>query len=435
MKARLVYLLHKLRESFWLIPALLMIAAVALAALTLRLDGQPNLPVRDWLPWAKTLGHENARLIMSTIAGSMITVTSLVFSLTLVALTLASNQLGPRLLALFIRDRVTQTVAGAFVSTFVYALVVLASLREEGTALVPSVSIGTAMVLTVLCIALLVSFIHHLATSLHADVVIARMAHDLDQQIGRLFGEAEREADGDDGRADAPETDDWHAVVATQGGYVQTIDEGALVALAVDRDTVVRLLCRAGHFVVAGAPVARVRDAPGDPDAFAQGVCAAIVFGDKRTNAEDPEFALQAIVEIGLRALSPGVNDPYTALTCVDRLGAALARVLAGRLPRHVHCDADGELRLHVEPVTLAGLFNSAFNELRQAAAGNVAVLIRLIETLAELAEVARDDAQRACVRRHAEMVRRTCERTVEEPLDREDVEERWEILEGALDA
>lgn len=436
MKARLIYLLHKLRESFWLLPALMMIAAAALSMLTLRLDADPDLALVKWLPWSNDLGIENARLIMSTIAGSMITVTSLVFSMTLVALTLASNQLGPRLLSLFMQDRMTQSVLGAFVSTFVYALLVLASLGGSAdTPAVPSVSIGTAMVLSVVCIALLISFIHHLSSSLHADVVIARMSRELNAQIRGLFGKAEREAEGDDGRGEPPDTAGWHVVHAAGGGYLQTVDDGEIAALAERHDTVVRLLCRAGHFVIPGSTLARVRDVPDDEGAFAESLCAALVFGDKRTNAEDPEFAVQAIVEMGLRALSPGVNDPYTALTCVDRLGEALALVLRGELPRHTHRDANGEVRLHAEPLTLEGLFDSALNELRQAAEGNVAVLIRLIETLGRLAEAATRGAERACIRRHADMLARCCERSIVEPHDQDDIDRRLKHLQTALDA
>ncbi len=427
--ARFGYLLQNLRESFWFLPALMTLAGLGLSILTLALDREQYFAIGWLLPWAQGLGVDNARLLMSTIAGSMITVTSLVFSMTLVSLTLASGQLGPRLLALFMGDRVTQTVLGTFVSTFVFALLVLSALGERGAAdLVPQASIAVALVLTLASLGLLIAFFHHLASSLHADTVVARMASELESQVRLMFAAREGEQ-AVEHPADVPE----QAIESRDGGYVQAIDGERLVQLAREHDVRIRLLYRAGHFVCGGEPLACVSGAgKGAPGQLGDGIREAIVFGPKRTNAEDPEFALQAIVEIALRALSPGVNDPYTAITCIDRLGQALARVLAGSLPVACHADPDGVVRLVRVPLTLQGLFDAAFNEIRQAGARNVAVLVRLAETLARLARAARTAEHGDVVRRHADMLRRASENGVSEPNDLADIRERLDAI-GAL--
>lgn len=432
MKARLTYLVHKLRESFWFLPTLMTLGAVALSVLTLNLDSRPPFALVEAMPWTQGLGPTNARLIMSTIAGSMITAASLVFSLTLVSLTLASAQLGPRLLSMFMRDRMTQVVLGAFIATFVFALLVLTSLGENGDpGIIPSVSIGTALLFTLLSFGLLISFIHHLASSLQADVIVARVAQDLGVQLSRVFGAGESRPESRD------EPENWHddatQILSRTGGYVQAIDCDALVNVASVHDTEIRLQYRPGHFVCEGETVAQVQHRSPEFDAITNEICGAIVFGPKRTQTDDPEFAFQAIVEIGLRALSSGINDPYTAITCIDRLGEALVRAFRGDIPNHVFRDAEGKVRVRAVPLTFEGLVNTAFNELRQSAAGNAAVLIRLAETLGRLANFAMTTEQRGVIRHHAGMLARSCDRSIADERDREVVHERLRALESAL--
>lgn len=432
MKAQLTYLLHKLRESFWFLPALMTIAAGALSLFTLTLDHNPDLTLIRMLPWSEGLGFANARLILSTVAGSIITAASLVFSLTLVALTLAAGQMGPRLLTLFMRDRMTQFVLGTFVATFVFALLVLASLGDQADgATVPKISIFVSLLLTLLSFGLLIAFIHHLATSLHADEVVARMAQELDTQIVKLF--AKKENDSGTNTESEPSWESSTSIASPKRGYVQTIDQSALVKIARCHDTEIQLRFRPGQFVCRDETFARVRGNPDSLEEIRTNICQSIVFGPKRTNAEDPEFALQAIVEIGLRALSPGLNDHYTAVSCLDWLGDALMVILKGSMPDAVYRDEADQVRLYMVPVTLEGLFNTALNELRQTAEGNVAVLIRMAETLERLAHVASTSEQKMIIRRHVDMLARTCKRSIEEELDLKDVDERLRDIEAVL--
>jgi len=424
MRARVVYWMHLLSENFWFLPLIMTVAAIALSAGTLALDRDPPLALYRWLPWSEGLGGSNARLIMSTVSGSIITAASLVFSLTLVSLTLAARQLGPRLLSMFMRDRVTQVALGTFVATFVFALLVLASLDDPSdTDLAPRASIFVALLLTLLSFGLLVAFIHHLARSLNADVVVARLAQDLRAQLTELLC-TDRQT-SDIGNRSPPQWGDGLAIQSHASGYVQTIDCKALVELACAHDTEIAMHRRAGQFVHRGEPIALVRDDVGGSEEIGHAVCGAIVFGPRRTDAEDPEFVFQAIVEIGLRALSPGLNDPYTARTCIDWLGEVLAQVLAGHMPDHLYRDHEGQVRLHTVPHTPAGFFDAALNEIRQSAEGNVPVLIRIAETLARLAAVARTSEHSNIIQHHAEMLGRSCERSIADEFDRADMRER----------
>ncbi len=432
MRARATYWMHLIGESFWFLPLIMTLAAVALSAGTLALDRNPPATLYRWLPWSEGLGSSNARLIMSTVSGSIITVASLVFSMTLVSLTLAARQLGPRLLSMFMRDRVTQVALGTFVATFVFALLVLASLGDPSdTILVPRASIFVALLLTLLSFGLLVAFIHHLARSLNADVVVARLAQDLRAQLTELLCADPQTTDAGDGSP--PQWDKNEAIGSEAGGYIQTIDCKALVELACAHDTEIALQRRAGQFVHRGEPIALLRDDTGGSEEVARAVCGAIVFGSRRTDAEDPEFVIQAIVEIALRALSPGINDPYTARTCIDWLGEILAQVLAGHMPDHLYRDDGGRVRLHTVPHTSAGFFDAALNEIRQSAEGYVPVLIRMAETLERLATVARTSEQNYIVRHHAEMLDRSCERSIADAFDREDMRKRLRGIEAAL--
>ena len=428
MRAHLAYYYHRLSESFWFLPSLITLFAVLLSVGTLTLDRHPPEQLYEILPWSAGLDRSNARLIISTISGSIITAASLVFSLTLVALTLAASQLGPRLLSMFMRDRLTQVVLGSFVGTFVFTLLILASLGDTAEGLqVPRASIFAALLLTLLSFALLIAFIHRLSSSLNAEVVVARLAQNLETQLSGLLSEKSDDTEPESDRETA-----WDAgasIASARCGYLQAVDSAALVEVACEHDTEIRLLCRPGHFLQKGESIAEVRDAPEDLEGFAKGVRGALVFGRVRTDAEDPEYAVRAIVEIALRALSPGVNDPYTAVTCTDWLGERLRQILTGQLPARLQRDDSGAIRLRRLDLTVGRYFDAAFNDLRQSAEGNVSVLIRIAETLARLDKVAEGSEARDAILRHSKLIARACKRSVPEEEDREDMQERLEEI------
>lgn len=415
------------------------LSAVGLAIVTLTFDYALTLPRLARVGGVFAAGPEGARAVLAAIAGSMVTVASLVFSMTLVTLQLASSQLGPRLIARFMRDRINQVVLGTFIATFLYALLVLQTVTESGAQpFVPHLSLTVALALTLLSLGWLVYFIHHVADSIQADTVIAGVAADLAHALDHLHPRLA--ADGGAVAATAPVPADVLSnpatpVPAAHGGYVQAIDTQALARLARQHDLVIEMLRRPGHFVIVGRPLMRAWPAARVCEEVIEAAADKVVLGPKRTPTQDLEFLIDTLVEIAVRALSPGINDPRTAMTCIDRLAEALAHFMrTGSKPPLIN-DEDGALRLILHPTTLDGAIDGAFNQIRQAATGHVAVLIRMIGALGELADSAVTAEQRSAVARHADMVRRACRRSIVEPEDRADVERALRRLDAALAA
>ena len=439
MEVKVTYLIYKIRTSFWFMPAVITLAAIALSQVMLAVDREVPETWFDGLGGLFEIGPEGARLLLSTIAGSMMTVTSLVFSLTLIALTMTSSQFGPRLLTSFMQDRVTQVVLGTFLATFVYALITLGSIhRATADEIVPHLSVSVAMVLAIGSFGVLIYFIHHIASAIQADSIISKVTGELNAAIEQQFPPVREEADGDGEPPSDGEEPDLAADAATvdsrHSGYIQAIDHDRLVNLAAENGLVVRIERRAGHFVVPGEPLARVSPAGRAEPEILDAVAGAFVVGRVHTMVQDLEFAVNAIVEIALRALSPGINDTYTAIACIDNISATLANALKRRPPARALRDGEDKVRVLLNPVTFDGLLDSAFNEIRQCAAGNVSVVIRITEALNRIAPFAKTEAQRAAIAKHAEMLGRAYKDRIKEPYDRADIERRLDMLAKRLE-
>jgi uncharacterized membrane protein len=437
VRLRLRAFWFRLRESYWFVPALMAAVAVAFANVTIIVDDVLGERGVHGLVWVYAGGPEGARAVLSTVAGSMITVTALVFSITMVALSFASSQLGPRLLVNFIRDTGNQVVLGTFVATFLYCLLVLRTVRAgPDTAFVPHLSVTVAVTLAIGSLGVLVYFIHHVAVGIQADAVIATVARELEDAIDHLFPEMLGEGPPEPMRpaADLPVDFEGTArsVAATDTGYIRAIDTEGLMRLATEHNLVIRLLRRPGHFITRGIHVARVLPEGELGDAVAQAIGRVFILGDRRTLEQDVEFAVNQLVEVALRALSPGVNDPFTALTCVDRLGAALCRLAARTIPSRYRYDEQGALRVVTGEVTFAGVVDAAFDQIRQAARANVAVTLRLLETITVVLEAVRRPGDGEALLRQAAMVYRSGE-AISESEDRAAIEERYQRLRKLL--
>ena len=435
MRAHLQYLWYRLTSTLWVVPALMISSAVLLAFGMLYLD---TVAPQSWVEqfrWLLRIGPEGARQVLATIAGSMVTVASLVFSMTLVTLTLASSQLGPRLITRFVRDTVNQIVLGTFVATFVYAIFVLQTVSEtDPDSFVPHLSVIVALILALISLVWLIYFIHHVADSIQADTVIAELSQQLSEAIERRFPEIDRSAAAPletpflDRLAESPAV-----VAAPKSGYVQAIDAGSLLREATKNGLVIKIDTRPGDFVVERAPLLQVWPAEHLSDALGEALCEPIVIGPKRTPTQDIDFAVAALVEIALRALSPGINDPQTAMTCIDRLSAALAQIMAEEDPPSLVPDADGVIRLIVRPATFEGVIGAVFNPIRQAGRDHARVLSRLAQALTVLAGFARDQKQRKAIARQAAAMDEACREVALDPLGREEVEDSLAALRRAL--
>jgi uncharacterized membrane protein len=424
---------ESLRTTLWVLPAIEIAAAVVLFLATYAIDRAAYRGELDLPAWVNNGSADASRQILTAIAAAVITVVGLVFSITIVALTLASTQFGPRMLRNFIRDRGTQLTLGTFVATFVYAVLALGSVSSgNGGDFVPHLSITVALALVLIDLAVLVFFIHHVAKSIQLPEVIASIAGDLAAAIDVEVANGSRVAADEHGPSEREircRLEESGAVIpATTSGYLQFVRYGTLVEIAAGTDAVIELLHRPGHFVVEGLALARVwpADRADDVERSLRRLHAA---GANRTLMQDLAFAIDQLVEIAIRALSPAVNDTFTAMTCVDWLGSGLSKLTAHWNPRAVHRDGFGDIRVIAAEPSYARLVDRAFDKIRQAGRGMPAVMIRQLDALTHVMEHTTNDQQRDVLLRQAEMLLRSSLEFVSEPADLADIRRRYDVL------
>jgi uncharacterized membrane protein len=383
-----------MRYNFWLVPAVLVLTAVALATVLIEWEGWLKREILGRWPGVFDVGAEGARGILTTIAGSMITLAGVVFSITLVALSLAASQYSSRLLRNFMSDRVNQSVLGAFVGIFAYCIVVLRTIRggDEGL-FVPAFAVLVALVLGFVGIAVLIYFIHHISSSIQVSHMLETASRETIRAVDNVFPEEGDDEPGSDARRAIDQATHWDPVPAARSGYLQTIDREALLKFATDRKTVVRMERRIGQFVIEGAPVLSIREG-NVTSAERRELRRAVITGVQGTVEQDPAFGIRQIVDIALRALSPAMNDPTTAMMCIDRLTAILGRLSNRRVSSHFR-GSDGAWRLVTKGPTYAELVGDAFDPLRRNTQGNLSVLDSLLGAIEQLARRTGTDARR----------------------------------------
>lgn len=387
LKSRLRNAWENVRTSFWFVPLLMAVASAALSVGTISIDsrvlGQQAPGSAGWL-WSG--GAEGARTLLSTVASSMITVAGTVFSITIAALTLASSQFGPRLLRNFTRDTGNQVVLGTFVATFLYCLLVLRTIRTQAEGgFVPNLSVTCGVLLAIASLGVLIYFIHHVAGSIQAESLVATVGAELKTDIARL--EQARAGAATDDLLEAPGRDDA-SVSSDTSGYVQAVDDDTLVDAAEADDLLIALLRRPGDFASRGEPLLRVRTPAGRlGQRQTDRLRGAFSLGTRRTPTQDIRYGIRQLTEIGARALSPGINDPFTANGCADWLGDALAELARHEPPPRIRRGADGTPRLIQTPVGFAELAHLSFDPLRSYGASSPMVMIHLLGVIASLAD------------------------------------------------
>ena len=407
MKSRLLGVWDGLRTSFWFVPTLMALAAAALSFGTLALDGGAvGKKFANSVGWLWSGGADGARSLLSTVASSMITVAGTVFSITITALVLASGQFGPRLLRSFTRDTGNQVVLGTFVSTFLYCLLVLRAVRsaQEGD-FVPHLSITVGMALAMASLGVLIYFIHHVSSSIQAENLVAAVGADLKADIVRLCVPAPP-GPGDAAPEPAlPQPDrDACLVRAARSGYLESMDRDGLVSAAEKGDLLLRVLRRPGDFVSCGDALLQAWSPrqPLDEDEVRQ-LRGAFSLGARRTPLQDVRYGVRQLTEIAARALSPGINDPFTAMGCIDWLSDALAEVARRETPSGVRRGPGGTPRLLEDPVGFAELTEIGFAPVRAYGANSAMVTAYLLHALARLANQVGSPEHRAALLREAE--------------------------------
>ena len=422
-KFRLRQLKHDLTSGMLFRPALISgtIALVGLALIELEATG--TLPRWDGGGWFFGNDPGSAQAVLGAIAGSMMSVVSIVYSVLLVALSLASVQFSPRILGGFVRDRVSQRTLGVFLGTFVFCLLVMRATRAE-PAWVATWAVAVGCLLGLACLVFLIYFLHHIATGIQVNNLVDRIATDTAAVMDDVGGAGAV-------AAVPPLPADAVAVEATASGYLQLVDHEGLVALARRSGAIVHIAVEPGDYVAPGSALAYLAR-PGAASAAPLTTACRDAFdlGTVRTMQQDVGFGLRQLVDIALKAISPAVNDPSTAGTCIDRLGSLLA-ALAVR-PSGTRVIADGDaVRVVVPRPTFADLVDLAFNQLRQYGRGDLAVSIRILGAIAAVARPC-TAAQRAPLRAHADLVRAGLSPAFL-PADRQRFDERYQRVVDAL--
>jgi len=368
-------------------PSLMVAGSIALAVVLIEADSATSDRWLSQWPRLFGVGAEGARQMLSTLAGSMMTVMGITFSMTLLALTLASSQYTSRILRNFMRSRITQFTLGVFAGIFAYCLIVLRAIRGSGGVdeFVPSLSVFFAFVMSLGGVGVLIYFIHHIASSIQAYNIIASVAHETNASIDRLLPEKLNQSlDEDDVRNQGLESLDkrtWYPVPAAVSGYIQSVNNDALLHLAEEIRTIVRMEHGVGAFIVQDTTLVSLALTYPPDQKTIDTLNAAYSISRHRTVEQDPAFGIRQIVDMAIKALSPGVNDTSTAVMCVDYLTSVMAR-LAGRQfpPSHRY---EGEtLRVVAIVPSFEGLLAEAFDQIRGSAEENVAILMRMLGAL-----------------------------------------------------
>ncbi|MGB5961873.1 MAG: DUF2254 domain-containing protein [Coleofasciculaceae cyanobacterium] len=439
MKVKLQKSWDTLNSSYWFVPTIMATTAVVLAFSMLTLDRMgKDGPVEKW-GWIYTGGPDGARGLLSAVVGSMISVTATAFSISIVALQLASSNFGPRLMRTFMQDRGNQFVLGAFISTFVYCLLVLRAVRgQDYDIFVPQLSVTVGIVLALISVGVLIYFINHASTIIQTSHVINEVTTDLDQAIDRLFpeklGQSTSPSKHKIGEIPASFDSRSYQIQSTANGYLQVIDEDRLLKLARENDLLLRVDPRPGKFVIEGSELVMAFPKERVDEKLAEQIENTFILGRERTEQQDIEFPITELVEMALRALSPGINDPFTAVRCIDRLSAGLSRLAQKDYPSPYRYDEDENLRVIANPITFPELADAAFNQIRRYGQSDVSVTIRLLEAIARIAPYTRNQKDRAALLHHAQMIERGSCEAVGEEYDSDFIKEQYEAAVKALE-
>ena len=394
MRARLRRFVDDVANAFWVLPALIVagLSGLALAAVEVQLLAPlPGWARTDWIYGG---GDTGARTLLGAIASSTIGVAGTLFSITIAALTLASSQMGPRLLRNFMRDRGNQVTLGVLLGTFAYALLVLRSVRGgEDEAFVPALGVTVGLGLAGVCIALLIYFIHHVANRINVDTVIDLVHDDVLEGVGRLTL-----AEPDPVPEDPVDWDRAGPIRLPHSGHLQQMDAEALADWADENDCVLRFLKRPGEYVYPFAPIALISR---PVEAAQEAIWSRIALSRQGGAPDDFTFPIAQLVEVAVRALSPGINDPRTAISVLNRLGAALAELST----RHFRSGASlrsGVVRLWAPPLRYADVVSAMFEMIRQNAGGSPAVPLHMLEILTEVVRIEHDLQRRGVLRNQA---------------------------------
>jgi uncharacterized membrane protein len=413
MKARLAKISEKLHSSLWLLPAVLTMIISGIAFALIEFDRRTSTAEAQ-LPWTFQGGAESARAVLSTIAGSMITVAGTTYSIVIVALVLASTQFAPRVLRGFMRDRKNQVILGFFIATFTYCLLVLRAVRGlQDDQFVPGTAITGGVLLALISLGMLIYFIDYISHNIQVSSIIATIARETVHQIRQLYPQEWSEEDSAYAARHTVNTT-WTPVLSNTSGYLEFVDYDELLARMARHDRILRVERVVGDFIIAGTPLAFVAPAGPVSAALQAEINDAFALGRNRTMQQDIAFGIRQIVDIALKALSPGINDPTTAVNCIDYLGVVLITLAGRAFPALDRTDPQGHIRILAREMIFQDFVDLAFDQIRYFGAKDPAISARLLDTIAQMAAVTRGPAHREVLAGHVERLALAIEREMD---------------------
>ena len=413
------HVLYNMRGGFLVRPLTIALALGCAGALFSWME--ETVPgVGDWVPRALFPSHADpqvAQVILAGIAASIMTVVSIVFAILLMTLTLASMQFSPRIIVSFVRDGVTQWTLGIFLGTFSYCMAALPAAHSLPTPFAPVATVSGAMLLVLVCVGWLLFFIHHITHAISVSHIVDRIASETEGMIDEMMPSPHREI-----RMEAPDpshVNTWETpLLSDKSGYIRFVDIQRLVSLSKSSHVKVHVVRRVGQFVPAGTPLLMIYKGDRLTPETSVEFCSAFDLGPSRTLQQDIEFGILQIVDIALKAISPAVNDPSTAITCVDHLSRILIRFASRESPPHLFYDPPGVLRVRINWTDFDHLLDSAFEQIRMYAKGDIAVSLRLLRALGDIATTTPDTAFRRAIHERGKRIVEGCaEKLGEEEL------------------
>lgn len=440
MKTKIFSIWYQISSSYWFIPGVMLILAIGLSFLMVFLDNKALetgwIESFDWLYANKPNG---ARSVLSTIAGSMITVAGVVFSITIVALTLASTQFGPRLLGNFMRDKGNQFVLGTFIATFVYSLLILRTIRsaDEGN-FVPNLSINLSVLLSIFSLGVLIYFIHHTAESIRAHNVINSAYIELKKSIESIFPEMIGQSLSQNTTSwqspmDNPEKnyENRESIFIKNSGYIRIINNESLMDVSKINNLVISLNFTPGEYIIENNCIADVWYKEEINEDTICTIQNSFILGIERTSEQDIEFAIDQLVEIALRALSPGINDPFTAINCIDRLGAGLCMIAERKIPSSHRYDRDNELRVISKTPDFNKYIDRSFNQIRNYGKNDPEVMNTVLKNLNQIQHRVVNKEDKKFIILQAEKILNACSNIFEEKSDLLEIKLEFQKIKG----
>jgi uncharacterized membrane protein len=423
-----------LQSSLWFVPFLIVGGMIVLAFTFVWVDQNFGTHIVTLLPFFPEAGAAGTREMLSIIGGSVLTLGGVAFSFTIVVFSFASTQYSSRTLRTFMDDNVNQVVLGVILGCFVYCMVVLRSTRLEENAPVPELSASFALLLALASLSLFIIFIHHVAEAIQAYHIISRLAAQTIDAAQHLFpAHIGADSGSDEDARHFSMSVDAGKVLARRSGYIEMVDGDLLMRVLARHDLHAVLEKSVGNYVVEGEMIAAV----GPPERVTPRVLRdieyAFVLGKVRTIFQDAQYGILQLSDVAVKALSPAINDPNTAIMSLNALGNVLRRLASARFPGPYRCDAQGVVRVFAFGQTFPMLVAQAFDQIRRHATLDTAVLLKMLDVISEVADNIADEERLEVLREHARAVREACNLNIRHSRDRALFDARYEEVAETL--